>query len=95
MFWLFFRTLEDDADETRQHVNELCKDDAVFLRLLRSALGEMQTQSMGDVYVSYAAASLGRARRDGRQHGAAGATRDRARREHRPLRTRRANTPRS
>jgi hypothetical protein len=49
---LFFRALEDESEEIRQHVNELCEDDAVFLRLLRSALGEMQTQSMGDVYVT-------------------------------------------
>jgi hypothetical protein len=48
---LFFRATEGETDGRRARVRELCVDDRVLLRLLRSGYGESRRQQMGDLAV--------------------------------------------
>jgi KAP-like P-loop domain-containing protein len=48
---LFYRATEGETDGRRARVRELCADDVVFLRLLRSSYGESRRQQTGDLAV--------------------------------------------
>lgn len=48
---LFYRATEGETDGRRARVRELCADDRVLLRLLRSGYGESRRQQMGDLAV--------------------------------------------
>jgi hypothetical protein len=48
---LFYRATEGETDGRRVRVRELCNEDDLFLRLLRSGYGESQRQQMGDLAV--------------------------------------------
>jgi predicted KAP-like P-loop ATPase len=48
---LFVRLVQADGDNGIDQIRESCGDDRVFLRLLRSVLGERRRQTMGDYAV--------------------------------------------
>jgi len=48
---LFHRAREAGGDAAKERIVELLSNDAVFLRLLRSALSERRSQSLGDLAV--------------------------------------------
>jgi hypothetical protein len=48
---LFYRASEHGGVAERNRVRELCQDDDIFLRLLRSALSEHQSQTVGELAI--------------------------------------------
>ena len=48
---LFVRMSQDDEEKAKTIVRELCRDDRVFLAVLRSGLGERRAQAVGDYAV--------------------------------------------
>lgn len=48
---LLYRATEGETDRRRARVRDLCADDRVVLRLLRSGYGESRGQQMGDLAV--------------------------------------------
>ncbi len=48
---LFYRATEHGDVGHRERIREICEDDGVLLRLLRSALSEHRSQTVGDLAV--------------------------------------------